>query len=239
MDSATIGFRALIFFLVLLFVITPLEALFPLRREQAFFRSGWCRDFAFFFINPLIVNISIALLLSLFGSFAELGISRILRKEVSSLPWTLQIIVVLGFSEVALYWMHRLSHRVPFLWKLHAVHHSAEELDWLAAHRQHPLELILLLGAANLPSFILGFSLSAITTLVVSQKIYTAFLHSNCNVSFGRFNGVFASPVFHHWHHSADRKDFNKNFASFFPFIDRAFGTFHLPPGAPERYGLK
>ena len=45
-------------------------------------------------------------------------------------------------SDLCVYWGHRLQHRVDFLWRFHAIHHSAEHLDWLAAHREHPLDTV-------------------------------------------------------------------------------------------------
>ena len=56
------------------------------------------------------------------------------------------------------YWGHRLSHTVPFLWRFHAVHHSIEEMDWLAAGRLHPLDQAFTQACAILPLFLLGYS---------------------------------------------------------------------------------
>ena len=55
------------------------------------------------------------------------------------------------------YWGHRLTHQVPFLWRFHAVHHSIEHMDWLAAGRLHPLDAGVHPGVPVLPLFALGY----------------------------------------------------------------------------------
>jgi sterol desaturase/sphingolipid hydroxylase (fatty acid hydroxylase superfamily) len=68
--------------------------------------------------------------------------------------------------------------------------------------------------------------------------VYSTMVHANLNWTFGPLRFVFASPVFHRWHHSAEESGNNKNFASTFPMLDVIFGTFHMPPGQlPEHFG--
>jgi sterol desaturase/sphingolipid hydroxylase (fatty acid hydroxylase superfamily) len=63
------------------------------------------------------------------------------------------MIVLIDFL---IYWAHRLQHAVLLLWRFHSIHHSAEHLDWLAAHREHPLDTVYTMGVINLPAFVLG-----------------------------------------------------------------------------------
>ena len=49
------------------------------------------------------------------------------------------------------YWFHRAFHRIPFLWGFHAVHHSAQKMDWLAGSRMHIVEIIGLRVDDNYP----------------------------------------------------------------------------------------
>ena len=59
----------------------------------------------------------------------------------AELPIVVRLLLGLMLFELCGYAYHRLAHRVPALWRLHAVHHSAPTLDWLASFRQHPLEI--------------------------------------------------------------------------------------------------
>jgi sterol desaturase/sphingolipid hydroxylase (fatty acid hydroxylase superfamily) len=67
---------------------------------------------------------------------------------------------------------------------------------------------------------------------------YSALVHANLNWTYGPLRFVFASPVFHRWHHTTQAEGLDKNFASTFPVLDVLFGTFYMPPGRlPEKFG--
>jgi sterol desaturase/sphingolipid hydroxylase (fatty acid hydroxylase superfamily) len=68
---------------------------------------------------------------------------------------------------------------------------------------------------------------------------HSAFVHANLDWTFGPFKYVIATPVFHHWHHTAADRGGEKNFAATFPVLDLIFGTFYMPAGEkPDRYGI-
>jgi len=224
-------------FLLFATLLAPLELLRP-AHAQRLLRRGFTTDLFYFLSAPLFVGLGASLLLALMATAAGALTPSGARTLLASQPWALQLAEIILVSEIGGYWMHRWSHRVRWLWRFHAVHHSAVELDWLAAHRQHPLEAVWLLGVANLPVVLLGFSTEALWGFVLAQKLYTAFLHANVRVGFGRFGRVLASPRFHHWHHDGDAGDRTHNFASFFPWLDVVFGTYRVPDGEfPARYG--
>ncbi|HZS40298.1 MAG TPA: sterol desaturase family protein [Polyangia bacterium] len=229
--------RQLLLFATLL---VPLEILAP-ARAQRFFRRGWTTDLTWFALSPLLVGFGATILLALLGSTIGALLPERMRALLQAQPWAVQLAEILLVSEIGGYWVHRWSHRARWLWRFHAVHHSVEELDWLAAHRQHPLEAVWLLGVANLPVLVLGFSVEALWGFVLFQKLYTAFLHSNVRLGFGRFGWLLASPRFHHWHHDGDAPingGRTHNFASFFPWLDVLWGTYRVPDGEfPARYG--
>lgn len=216
-------------------LLTPLEILWP-ARARAFWRRGLGTDLAYFFVGPFAISVGATVLLALLAAVVERVIPSGVHAAAARQPWGVQLTEVLILSELGGYWVHRASHRVRWLWRFHAVHHSAESLDWIAAHRQHPVEAVWLLGVANLPALALGFDTEALVAFVLAQKLYTAFLHANVRVGFGRLTAWLASPQFHHWHHDGATADAG-NYASFLPCLDRLFGTYRLPPGFPARYG--
>jgi sterol desaturase/sphingolipid hydroxylase (fatty acid hydroxylase superfamily) len=225
-------------FLLLTALLTPLELLVP-ARQQRLLRRGWATDLGWFLVGPFLINAGTALLLA--AAAAPLGsiVPERARALLQSQPRALQLVEIALLAELLSYWAHRLSHQVGWLWRFHAVHHSNRELDWLAAHRQHPVEAIWLLGLSNLPILIIGFPVETIGWFILAQKVYTAFLHANVHIGYGRFgNRLLASPEFHHWHHDGAPGP-ARNFAATLPFIDVLFGTFRVPGGAfPDRYGV-
>jgi sterol desaturase/sphingolipid hydroxylase (fatty acid hydroxylase superfamily) len=216
-------------------LLTPLEILLPARRQKIF-RRGFATDVVYFVLGPFLIGAGAAALLAGLGAALGWLVPDRARALLQAQPWGVQLAEIILLSEIGGYWVHRWSHRVRWLWHFHAVHHSAVELDWLAAHRQHPLEAVWLLGVANLPVLALGFSTEALFGFVLAQKLYTAFLHSNARVGLGPLGWLVASPRFHHWHHDG-APGAAHNFASFFPWLDRLWGTHREPKDFPERYG--
>jgi sterol desaturase/sphingolipid hydroxylase (fatty acid hydroxylase superfamily) len=222
-------------FLLFTALLTPLELLWP-GRAQARLRRGLWVDLAHFCLSPFAVATGASLLLALIAAGLRALMPVSLAASLAAQPWSLQLAEILVISELLAYGAHVAAHRVPLLWRFHAVHHSAVELDWLAAHRQHPIESIWLLGLANLPAIALGFSTEPLIGFVLFQKVYTAFLHANVRITLGPLGRVLACPRFHRWHHDGDDRR-GRNFAGLFSFLDVCFGTYALPPGEPARFG--
>lgn len=143
----------------------------------------------------------------------------------------LEIALGLLVFEVIGYAYHRASHRVPALWRLHAVHHSAERMDWLASFRQHPLEIILMTLVQNAPLVLLGVPLGAHVMVLLLIRLNTVFVHANLRVPRGWWSSLIATPRFHHRHHQ--REGTIRNYASMFPWLDRLFGTYDDAEAGP------
>jgi sterol desaturase/sphingolipid hydroxylase (fatty acid hydroxylase superfamily) len=214
-------------------ILVPLELVLPARREQRLLRRGLATDLAFFAVGPLLVKALTVVGLAALAALVERAIPTSTRDWLASQPFGVQVVEILALSELGGYWAHRAAHAIPSLWRLHAVHHSSEELDWMAGHRQHPLEAAWFLLVANLPLLVLGFRPEALAGFIVFQKIYTAFVHANVRLSFGRLDVVLASPLFHRWHHAAHTAP--TNFSSLFPIFDLLFGTYRAPRGEVPR----
>jgi sterol desaturase/sphingolipid hydroxylase (fatty acid hydroxylase superfamily) len=156
---------------------------------------------------------------------------------VKGLPLWLQCVAIVLIQDVLLYWIHRAFH-TRAAWKFHAVHHSPREVDWTTTVRFHPVNHLLAFGLADVTVLLLGFPFEALVALVPFNIIYSAMVHANLNWTFGPLKYVFASPVFHRWHHTTEAEGLNKNFASTFPVLDVIFGTFYMPAGKlPEKFG--
>src|SRR5919108_4364662 len=149
-------------FIFLVLVVLPMEKVFPAKKEQKFFRKHWVLDCCFFLGQYLLWGGLVIWALGYFGDWLDDIVPASFRKMVAAQPWWLQAIEVIVLSDFLIYWGHRLQHNNGFLWRFHKVHHSAEHLDWLAAHREHPLDSIYTIGIINLPAFILGFPLEMI-----------------------------------------------------------------------------
>ena len=145
------------------------------------------------------------------------------------------LLLVADFTQ---YWVHRTFHAVSFLWPFHAIHHSVEEMDWLAGSRLHLVDVIVTRGLTYVPIFLLGFSERALMVYVFLVAAQATFIHANVRWEFRPLRRLVATPAFHHWHHSAEREAIDKNFAVHTPIWDILFGTYYLPDRWPSAYGL-
>jgi sterol desaturase/sphingolipid hydroxylase (fatty acid hydroxylase superfamily) len=222
----------------LLFV--PLERLSPLKREQRLFRNEWREDLFYYFVSSMMVQVLTFLAMAPSNLIvAETGWQQF-RAFIFALPLVVQVVAIMLFTDLIQYWLHRAFHRVPALWRFHAVHHSAKSMDWIAGARMHFIEIIVLRGVTAIPMFTLGFDPAAIQIYLLIVYFYSAFIHANIGWNLKPVEQLVATPRFHHWHHGEEREAIDVNFAIHFPFLDRLFGTHHMPEGRwPRAYGIE
>jgi sterol desaturase/sphingolipid hydroxylase (fatty acid hydroxylase superfamily) len=244
-DTAGWGiFFGLDFFIVNLlasgFLFAPLERLVPHRRDQRLFRPEWREDLFYFLVSSMFVQVLAFLTLAPAEIInAHTGSWQALRAAIASLPVALQFVIVLVVSDLLQYAYHRALHQVPFLWGFHAVHHSARSMDWLAGSRLHLADVIGLRAVTSLPLFTLGFSPAVMQAYIGFIYVWSSLLHANVGGDFNRLGHWIATPRYHHWHHALEAEAVDTNFAIHFPWIDKLFGTFHLPHGRwPQAYGI-
>lgn len=223
--------------LLLVLIFIPLEKVFPITSNQKILRKKWILDLCYFLGQYLIWNYLVLQFLSYFEIKIHSLTPNSIKEFIVSQPFYLQCIEVVLLSDVLLYWAHRWQHHSSFLWRFHKVHHSSETMDWLASHREHPVDTLYTLTVVNLPAILMGFSLSSIAFLVIFRGVWAIYIHSNINLNVGVLKYIFGSPQLHHWHH-----DINKhkgNYANVSPLMDILFGTYYEQKDFPENYGIE
>lgn len=223
--------------LVLLVLFVPLERLLPHRADQPILRPQWTLDAIYLLLNGILIRAGFVAVVALAMPAIDGLVPEALRAEVAGLPLWAQIPLAIVIADLGFYAHHRLFHAVPFLWRFHAIHHSIERLDWLAAHRVHPIDQVASAAMSLLPLYALGFSAEAMAVQAGLYFMQSHLVHSNTRLGLGPFDAVFASPRFHHWHHTNAAAAHDRNFGGQLLVWDRLFGTLHLPAAMPDRYG--
>jgi sterol desaturase/sphingolipid hydroxylase (fatty acid hydroxylase superfamily) len=201
-------------------------------------RRHWRSDVVHLIVNRLFIGVGVVIFAIVGIVVLRLLVPDAVRADVAGQPAALQLLEALLIGDVCGYWAHRASHEVPLLWRFHKVHHSIEEMDWLAAGRVHPLDQAFGRACAAVPLYALGFQRGVFGGWLVLLTLTAIFLHANVRVRFGALRWVITTPAYHHWHHSAEEAGINTNYAGQLPILDRIFGTQHLPERWPARYGL-
>ncbi|MBX3702501.1 MAG: sterol desaturase family protein [Steroidobacteraceae bacterium] len=224
--------------LVFALVFVPLERAFPLHPGQRTLRAGWTTDLAYFFVSH--VGIQLLAFLSLWPAAALtpwLGLGQVATRIASQPVW-LQVLELMLLTDLVQYWVHRAFHRLPRLWRFHAIHHSSREMDWLAGSRLHLVDVVVTRALVVVPAFVLGFAEPALYAWLIVIALHAVFNHVNLRFRLRFLEHWLVTPRFHHWHHAVTPPD--RNFAVHFPWLDRLFGTHYLPEGRwPEELGIR
>lgn len=223
--------------LFLFLAFRPMEWMFPAKVQQRILRKSWLLDLSYFLGQYLLWGAVILWALHYFDHWLLAVVPQSFRASVAAQPFWLQAAEAILLSDFLIYWAHRLQHNVGFLWRFHKVHHTAEHMDWLAAHREHPLDTIYTVGIINLPAFILGFPLETIAGFVAFRGIWAIYIHSNVRLPIGLLKWLIGSPELHHWHHDLDRD--RGNYANISPLMDLLFGTYICPAHEPKQFGIR
>ncbi len=226
----------LLSFGILLLVFFPLERLHQ-ANQQAVLRPKLGTDFAFFLGQYLLWAAPVVAALTWVATEVRALPLTGLQGFFAGLPIALQVVVSLLLADCAMYWFHRASHRNRFLWRFHRVHHTARDVDWLAAHREHPVDNLLTRLIENLPLLLLGIPLSAVAGAAMFRGLWALYIHANVTLDPGPLRYLLGSPRLHRWHHQVDHHA-RVNFANLCPLMDLAFGTYLDPRVQPDRFGV-
>ncbi len=228
---------------LLMAIFVPLERLFGLHPSKIL-RKQVGVDLAWFFINSLLPAVLIAIPLSLLARALSGLDPGGLYSAVAALPFGVKLLAAFVINDVGTYWGHRATHAFPFLWRFHAIHHSAEHLDWLVNTRAHPFDLVFTRLAGLSGVYLLGFAGMtgnrldpAVAIVTVAGTVWSFFIHANVRIRLGPLEWLVSTPAFHHWHHTNDHHR-DHNFAAIFPAIDWIFGTSWIPKHWPPVYGV-
>ena len=232
--------------ILLAVLLVPLERLFALRPQRAL-RPGVGTDIGYYFLTSLLPNRLLAWPLALLA----VGLAQL--APAGPFPWLaaqplwLRLPAALLVAELGFYWGHRWMHEVAWLWRFHAIHHSAKQMDWLVNSRAHPLDLLFMRLCGYVPLYLLGLArpgagrldwVPLLVALVGSMWGY--FIHANLRWRLGWLEQLVSTPAFHHWHHdNTGPAHRHQNYAPMLPWLDRLFGTYHVDrDGWPAAYGI-
>ena len=207
------------------------EFLAPRRARTVSRRERWPSNLALVALNTLVVRLILptsAVSLALLVEARQGGLLPLL-----SLPPWLVFGLALVLLDLAIYLQHVLFHAVPFLWRLHRMHHADVDVDVTNGLRFHSLEIVFSMALKFALIAALGAPAAAVVVFEVLLNGLAVFNHANVRLAERIDRGLrwlIVTPDMHRIHHSWHTAEHNKNFGFNLTLWDRLFGTYLAQP---------
>jgi sterol desaturase/sphingolipid hydroxylase (fatty acid hydroxylase superfamily) len=214
------------------------EAWRPSRASVAPLTLRWFGNIALFamallmtWMVPLLSSLSAATIAAAHGW----GVFHLI-----ALPPAIALAASLALLDFFGYWTHRLLHKIPLLWRLHALHHSDSDLDVTTTIRHHPVEALLQAACDASLALLFGFTPQAVLLYGGVVLVAQTFHHGNVTLPapLRPLSNWLITPDIHRLHHSKRYAENNSNFGNLIPLWDRLFGTWRQEPEGELQVGL-
>lgn len=219
-------------FLAVCLGLAAWETFWP-RRGDAQRRARWPVNLSLAVVNSLVVRIlapASGVTFALLAADRELGLLRMV-----ALPSPVEFAIAVLVLDAVVYVQHRLFHAIPFLWRMHRLHHADRGFDFTTGVRFHPGEIAISTLFKGACIVALGATPEATLAFEIILSTGSLFSHANARVGSDRFLRLaFVTPDMHRVHHSPERDEQNSNFGFSFSWWDRLGRTYRPAPRHPH-----
>lgn len=238
MEHWILGYESSIrlsFFLGIFVLMAILEVTFPRRNTEHKIRRGrWLNNISLAFIASIITRVILPITLVSFAIDCQNSNWGLFNQDLFSQVNPIFIFIFsLILFDCIIYWQHRIFHQLPFLWRLHKVHHSDQAFDVTTAIRFHPLEILLSIGVKFSVVLIFGLPAESIIVFEVMLNALALFNHSNVKIPVHidcYIRKLIVTPDMHRVHHSQVPDETNSNFGFNISLWDRLFDSYREQP---------
>lgn len=220
-------------------VVYAWELLRPWRRNQPRIRKDFWLDTFYMFFNFFLFNLVgyAALSQVVVTAFNDLlrsglGIENVVALRVDASPVWAQLLLLFVLRDFIQWNVHRLLHRVPWLWEFHKVHHSVEQMGFAAHLRFHWMETIVYRTLEYLPLAMIGFGIDDFLLVHLFALLIGHLNHANIVLPIGPLRYLFNNPQMHIWHHAwhlPEGHRYGVNYGLSLSLWDYLFGTAAIP----------
>ncbi|MHA3914835.1 sterol desaturase family protein [Halovulum sp. GXIMD14793] len=210
------------------------EAWHPRRQRQQTRATRWVTNWGMVAISAALLRLlALAVPLLAVGAAIDAGRQGWGLFNLVSLPFAVELILSVLILDFLIWAQHLITHKVPFLWRLHRVHHADRDIDASTALRFHPLEIgfsmLVKIGAV----YALGIDPVSVIVFEILLNGMAIFNHANLKLP-QRVEAILrllvVTPDMHRIHHSIDRIEHDTNYGFSLSLWDRLFGTYRAEP---------
>lgn len=219
-------------------VVWTLEIMFPWRKNQEKVRHDFWLDafymfFNFFLFSLVAYNAISNIAVQAFTDFLALfGVKNLVAINVANLPGWVQLLTLFLVRDFIQWNIHRLLHKVPWMWEVHKVHHSIEEMGFAGHLRYHWMENVIYRTLEYIPLAMIGFGIQDYFIVHIFTLAIGHLNHANIYLPLGPLKYIFNSPQMHLWHHAEELPNERRNGVNFgitLSMWDYIFGLNYVP----------
>lgn len=232
------GIRLTIFISILL-IMSTWEILSPKRQLSVSKAKRWSHNFSLIVLNTLVLRLifpTAAVGAAAWAAHENIGLLNqdIFVQLSQNLSFEIIILILsVIFMDFVIWTQHLIFHKVPFLWRIHEMHHADLDIDLTTGLRFHPIEILLSMGIKISMIFIFGFSVLAIIIFEIILNTLAVFNHSNIAIKpqIDRvLRKIIVTPDMHRVHHSWLKHETNSNYGFNLSLWDYLFQTYRDQP---------
>jgi len=202
-----------------------LERLVPADPRQRPLSRGVRQDFLWVGLHVLVLAWVLPAYILFLRYFFDRHLGFLEIQALGEWPWAVRLLVALLFGDFMFWLVHMIRHKVPALWRFHAIHHSQKELNFFTEYRVHPFDDLFAVTLGSIPLLMVESSAVTLMTIVWIRHWHTRLYHANIRSNFGILRYVLVTPQSHRVHHSAEPRHADTNFGLTFSIWDHLFGT--------------
>ena len=136
-----------------------------------------------------------------------------------------QIAFFMVLDDFLYYWMHRWMHANKWILRhVHSIHHRLRNPFALAGNYFHWLELVLTIGVALAGPILVSAHVEVLYLWLILRQFEAADGHTGYSFPWDPTHLIpgYHGALYHDFHHS----HYQGNYAGFFSYVDRFFGTY-------------
>lgn len=222
-------------FMIILVSMAALELLHPrLERDEmrgALKSKRWFTNLSMLVLSSICLRIlfpAAAVGAAIWFAERDIGLFNFFN-----VPFIVSFVVSFILLDFIIWLEHVASHKIPFLWRIHRMHHSDGGFDVTTALRFHPLEIVLSMVWKVLIIALIGAPALAVLVFEIVLNGMAMFNHANVKLPIwlDRFIRPFlVTPDMHRVHHSTSPDETDSNYGFSFSIWDRMFATYYDQP---------
>ena len=221
----------LAFFVLVLLICAFWESNAPRKHLSQSKSIRWINNLGLVGLNSVLLALLMPIVAISAASWAEAHSFGLMNWLNVSPTWALIFSVVL--LDGVIYWQHIMFHSIPFLWRLHRMHHADQDIDVTTGARFHPIEILISMWIKIGAVTLIGAPVWAVVAFEIVLNASAMFNHSNARLPLkidAWLRKLIVTPDMHRVHHSVIERETHSNFGFFLSIWDRLFGTYIAQP---------